>query len=295
MSWKNRILASKVWLATVQLVDQPFAGANEPAPQVRACSQNGSRGDATEYPTSTGGDIVGPTIFGHNGAASAIGVGAVPFCNTEKPEDILVARAGHPLLRSGHGHPRRGTLEPVEIVSKPDVVATDCGDTTFFAASQLGGVWRFYGTSAAAPHAAAVAALMLRGGEPGATPEDRSAPRRCRSGRRSVPARSAPAWSSAGRDRRVRRPRGPPGPEAPRSRRMAPAENAPPHDWGRRSPSSPTPTACRVQAAASGHEVARRRKTFFRQRPGSIRTAAPGRRPFPLRLRPARRHLRLPN
>ncbi|MBI1882018.1 MAG: pre-peptidase C-terminal domain-containing protein, partial [Chloroflexi bacterium] len=42
---------------------------------------------------------------------------------------------------------------------KPDLAATDGGANTFFG-SFTGGVWRFFGTSAAAPHAAAVAALL---------------------------------------------------------------------------------------------------------------------------------------
>jgi hypothetical protein len=49
--------------------------------------------------------------------------------------------------------------EPREI-TKPDLVATDCGLTTFFVPTQTPGINRFCGTSAAAPHAAAVAALM---------------------------------------------------------------------------------------------------------------------------------------
>ena len=40
-------------------------------------------------------------------------------------------------------------------------MATDCGVTTFFA-QLAGSAWRFCGTSAAAPHAAGVAALMLQ-------------------------------------------------------------------------------------------------------------------------------------
>src|SRR5262249_60575568 len=49
--------------------------------------------------------------------------------------------------------------EPV-VITKPDLVATDCGLTTFFLPTLTPGINRFCGTSAAAPHAAAVAALM---------------------------------------------------------------------------------------------------------------------------------------
>jgi hypothetical protein len=45
------------------------------------------------------------------------------------------------------------------VLAKPDLAATDCGASTFFASLSTG-IWRFCGTSAAAPHAAAVAALV---------------------------------------------------------------------------------------------------------------------------------------
>jgi hypothetical protein len=57
-------------------------------------------------------------------------------------------------------------ISPV-VEDKPDLVATDGGADTFFG-SCVSGAWRFFGTSAAAPHAAAVAALE-REEVPGAT------------------------------------------------------------------------------------------------------------------------------
>jgi hypothetical protein len=165
LSWTNESSATK----TVQLVVNRALG--EAAPRVKlALLENGGGVEATEYPRSSGEDVVGPTIFGHSGSASAISVAAVPFNSNSEPEPYS---SRGPVIH-GFG-PVEGTAPaaplgpPGEIISKPDLTATDCGKTTFFAifASPF---WRFCGTSAAAPHAAAVAALMLDA-EPAAGPE----------------------------------------------------------------------------------------------------------------------------
>ena len=64
--------------------------------------------------------------------------------------------------------PVTGTTTPAaelaspQVLSKPDITATDCNLTTFFNPTATFGVYRFCGTSAAAPHAAGVAALQLQ-------------------------------------------------------------------------------------------------------------------------------------
>jgi hypothetical protein len=166
LEWANESSSTK----TVQLVVNRASGGT---PRVKlALLENGGGVAATEYPRSSGGDVVGPAVFGHSGSASAISVAAVPFNNSSEPESYS---SRGPVLHSFG--PVEGTspaaplvLPEEEVVSKPDLAATDCGRTTFFA-FPVSGFWHFCGTSAAAPHAAAVAALMLDA-EPSATPEE---------------------------------------------------------------------------------------------------------------------------
>jgi len=111
-----------------------------------------------EYATNSG------TSFGHNNATGAMGVGAVywgdtPAYGTNPPQlEYFSSAGGVPILFATDG-----TLLPVaEDRGKPDVCAPDGGSTTFFYSDSDGdGIPNFYGTSAAAPHAAGLAALLL--------------------------------------------------------------------------------------------------------------------------------------
>jgi hypothetical protein len=122
---------------------------------------NGTTGvvpSTAQVATSSAGFTIGPTVIGHSGAASAISAGAIFYSSSTKPESYSsrgpVVQFFGPVANTAPAAP---TGE--RVISKPDLVATDCGATTFFAFKSAG-VWRFCGTSAAAPHAAAVAALM---------------------------------------------------------------------------------------------------------------------------------------
>jgi len=162
-SWTNRASEpQRVRLAINRCFGAPcHPTASETAmPRLKvALLQNGSGVTSTEYPTSSGEDVVGPTIFGHNGTSGAVSVGAVPFNNSS-----VMRRYSSRGPVTHYFGPVTGTgaapaLAAPRLLAKPDLAATDGGANTFFG-PLLDGARRFSGTSAAAPHAAAVAALM---------------------------------------------------------------------------------------------------------------------------------------
>jgi hypothetical protein len=130
----------------------------------------------TEYPKGKVEgtvDTVGPTIYGHDGSAAVTTIAAVNWA-----ESNTAPKAPEPYSSRGpvthYFGPVLDTtpaakLASPEVLSKPDMTATDCASTTFFEELVAGVGWEFCGTSEAAEHAATIAALMQQS-NPLATP-----------------------------------------------------------------------------------------------------------------------------
>ena len=106
------------------------------------------------------------TVFGHPNANGAQAVGAAPWFSTPAFGVIppllesFSSAGGTPILFDTAGN----RLASPVIRQKPEIVAPDGANTTFFSndsPQDADSFPNFFGTSAAAPHAAAVAALVL--------------------------------------------------------------------------------------------------------------------------------------
>ncbi|HLO50880.1 MAG TPA: S8 family serine peptidase [Kamptonema sp.] len=130
-----------------------------------------------EFPTNSS------TLYGHKNTAGAIAVGATNYQDTPAFNQLIggptlerfSSVGGIPILFDPNGK----RLPQPEVRLKPDIVAPDGVNTTFYGISdpqgtgnfEADGFPNFFGTSASAPNAAAVAALMLQVA-PWATPAD---------------------------------------------------------------------------------------------------------------------------
>jgi hypothetical protein len=175
--WENTAAkAAEVQLVIVRCAHNCNASANvNTKPRLKFMLMEDGAGVAkTEYPKSelAAGITVGPTIYGHAGSAAAITLAAVNYEKSAsaptEPERYSSRGPVTHYFGPVNGTTKAAKLGTPEELKKPNATATDCASTTFFASLRFDG-WHFCGTSEAAPHAAAIAALM-RQTSPAATP-----------------------------------------------------------------------------------------------------------------------------
>lgn len=113
-----------------------------------------------EHLVARGKDTIGLyETSGHNAAPDAITTAATYWRDDGTPEDYSSRGPDNYYLFAptyGTNKPSAPLAKP-QVFTKPDLTATDGVHTTFFFEQAPG---RFFGTSAAAPHVAAIAALM---------------------------------------------------------------------------------------------------------------------------------------
>jgi len=106
------------------------------------------------------------TIWGHPMAAGAMAVGAINYFDQRNPANFTSAGPSTILFDANSMPLSNPNTRP-----KPDFAAIQGTDTTFFGFDADGnGFANFFGTSAAAPHAAAIAALLMQS-SPGLIPQ----------------------------------------------------------------------------------------------------------------------------
>jgi len=152
LSWGNTSGVAQ----TVRLVIARFSH-DSATPRLKMVFLDSGGITSVQWNASNAGDIVGPGIVGHAGTDGVATVAAIPYDDSTTPEDYS---SRGPVTHYFQPVPSTTALGSPDVIAAPAFTATDGVRTSFFA-QQIAGVWRFYGTSAAAPQAAAIGALLL--------------------------------------------------------------------------------------------------------------------------------------
>jgi hypothetical protein len=144
---------------TYQIAVNRYSGAS--SPRFKLFFVPPTRGlTSVQFNISQGNDTIGPTIVGHSASKYVMSVAATAYNDGTHAED---ASSRGPAIHY-YGPVLNTTAAPAispETLQKPDFTATDGGQNSFYGYI-YDGVRRYYGTWAAAPHAAAVSALVLQ-------------------------------------------------------------------------------------------------------------------------------------
>lgn len=156
LSWTNTSARAR----PVSIVVNRHTGTGDPRLKLVFVTMTGVT--SLEHAVPAPGDVVGPTILGHNGGADVLSVAAVPY---DDRRTVRLYSSRGPVVH--YFGPVRGTtpaapLVRPRVIRAPQVAAPDGTATSFFG-PRTAGAHRFYGTSASAPAAAGVAALVRQG------------------------------------------------------------------------------------------------------------------------------------